>query len=46
MHAIINDLKNESSRSFSRSGEEVASHHRGLMDFEFQTGNSLIILQK
>ena len=30
----------------SRSGHEVESHHRGVTDFEFQTGNSLITLQK
>ena len=30
----------------SRSGHEVKSHHRGVTDFEFQTGNSLITLQK
>ena len=30
----------------SRSGEETKSHPRGLIDFEFQTGNPLITLQK
>ena len=30
----------------SRSGCGTLSHHRGLKDFEFQTGNSLITLQK
>ena len=33
-------------RPVSRSGHEVESHHRGVTDFEFQTGNSLITLQK
>ena len=33
-------------RSASRSGIEDLSHHRGQTDFEFQTGNSLITLQK
>ena len=33
-------------KTVSRSGNEVLAHHRGLADFEFQTGNSLNILQK
>mgnify|MGYP001599150393 CR=1 FL=1 len=44
--AIINDQKHWSFRSASRSGCGTVSHHRGLKDFEFQTGNSLITLQK
>ena len=32
--------------SASRPGCGTVSHHRGLKDFEFQTGNSLITLQK
>ena len=44
--AIINDQKHWSFRSASRSGCGTVSHHRGLKDFEFQTGNSFITLQK
>ena len=44
--AIINDRKHWSFRSASRSGCGTVSHHRCLKDFEFQTGNSLITLQK
>ena len=44
--AIINDQKHWSFGSASRSGCGTVSLHRGLKDFEFQTGNSLITLQK
>ena len=39
-------LRTESPKPVSRSGHEVESHHRGVTDFEFQTGNSLTTLQK
>ena len=44
--AIINVQKNWILWTASRSGCETMSHHRGLKDLEFQTGNSLITLQK
>ena len=44
--AIINVQKNWIFWTASRSGCETLSHHRGLKDFEFQTGNSLFTLQK
>ena len=44
--AIINVQKKWIFWTASRSGCETLSHHRGLKDFEFQTGNSLVTLQK